>query len=54
MSNKFDLTNKVVFISGSSTGLGKSMAMEFGAAGAKVALNYANNEARANETFAAF
>ena len=28
--------------------------MEFGAAGAKVSLNYANNEARANETFEAF
>lgn len=51
---KFDLTGKVVFISGSSTGLGKAMAMEFGAAGAKVALNYANNEARANKTFAEF
>lgn len=51
---KFDLSGKVVFISGSSTGLGKSMAMEFGAAGAKVALNYANNEARANETFDEF
>ncbi|MFP6583255.1 MAG: SDR family oxidoreductase [Candidatus Hydrogenedentota bacterium] len=53
-ANKFDLTGKVVFISGSSTGLGKAMAMEFGAAGAKVALNYANNEARANQTFEQF
>lgn len=53
-NTKFDLSGKVVFISGSSTGLGKSMAMEFGAAGAKVALNYANNQARADETFAAF
>lgn len=51
---KFDLTGKVIFISGSSTGLGKSMAMEFGAAGAKVALNYANNESRANQTFEEF
>lgn len=53
-SHKFDLSGKVVFISGSSTGLGKQMAMEFAAAGAKVALNYANNEARAKETFSAF
>ncbi|MCF6286425.1 MAG: SDR family NAD(P)-dependent oxidoreductase, partial [Candidatus Hydrogenedentes bacterium] len=50
----FSLAGKVAWITGSSTGLGKVMAMQMGAAGAKVALNYANNEVRANETFQQF
>lgn len=50
----FDLTGKVALITGSSTGLGKAMAMALGAAGAKVAINYANNQERAEKTFAAF
>jgi 3-oxoacyl-[acyl-carrier protein] reductase len=53
-SHPFSLAGKVAWITGSSTGLGKVMAMQLGAAGAKVALNYANNEARANETFKQF
>lgn len=50
----FRLDGRVALITGSSTGLGKAMAMALGAAGAKVALNYANNQARAEKTFAAF
>lgn len=50
----FSLEGRVAFITGSSTGLGKSMAMEFGKAGAKVALNYYNNEQRAEETLKQF
>lgn len=50
----FSLEGKVAWITGSSTGLGKVMAMQLGAAGAKVALNYNNNEARANTTFKEF
>jgi 3-oxoacyl-[acyl-carrier protein] reductase len=50
----FSLAGKVAWITGSSTGLGKVMAMQLGAAGAKVALNYSNNEARATETFKQF
>ncbi len=53
-AKQFDLTGKVALITGSSTGLGKVMAMSLGAAGATVALNYANNQQRAEETFAAF
>ena len=50
----FRLDGRVVLITGASTGLGKAMAMEMGAAGAKVALNYNNNQARAEKTFAEF
>lgn len=53
-THPFSLAGKVAWITGSSTGLGKVMAMQLGAAGAKVALNYANNEARAAETFKQF
>ena len=55
MSNSApSLAGKVCLVTGSSTGLGKAIAFRLGAAGAKVALNYKNNEARANETFEAF
>lgn len=50
----FRLDGKVALVTGSSTGLGKAMAMSLGAAGAKVAINYRNNEERANQTFAEF
>jgi len=50
----FSLAGKVAWITGSSTGLGKVMAMQMGAAGAKVALNYNNNQARAEETYQQF
>ena len=48
-NGRFSLEGRVAFVSGSSTGLGKSMAMSLGAAGAKVAINYANNQGRAEE-----
>lgn len=56
MSEKkqFDLTGKIAFITGSSTGLGKVMAMSLGEAGAKVVMNYANNEERAKASFLEF
>ncbi|MEX2014995.1 MAG: SDR family NAD(P)-dependent oxidoreductase, partial [Candidatus Hydrogenedentales bacterium] len=50
----FRLDGKVAFITGSSTGLGKAMAFTLADAGAKVALNYYNNDARAKETMDAF
>jgi 3-oxoacyl-[acyl-carrier protein] reductase len=50
----FRLDGRVALITGASTGLGKAMAMAMGAAGAKVALNYQNNQARAEKTFAEF
>jgi len=53
-SAPFRLEGRVALVTGSSTGLGKAMAMALGAAGAKVALNYANNQQRAEKTFAEF
>lgn len=40
----FSLDGRVALITGSTRGLGRAMAMALGRAGAKVALNYANNE----------
>ena len=50
----FSLKNKIAWVTGSSTGLGKVIALELGKAGAKVALNYSNNAARAEATLAEF
>ena len=53
-SNPFYLKGRVAIVTGSSTGLGKSMAIALGQAGAKVAVNYHNNQARAEKAFAEF
>lgn len=50
----FDLTSRVALVTGSSTGLGKAMAIALGAAGAKVAMNFHNNEDRAAAAFDEF
>ncbi len=46
------LKNRVVLITGSTTGLGKAMALEFARAGARVVMNYYNNQQRAEASFA--
>jgi 3-oxoacyl-[acyl-carrier protein] reductase len=48
----FSLAGRVALVTGSSTGLGKATAKCLGMAGAKVAVNYANSRARADETLA--
>ena len=48
----FSLDKRVELVTGSSTGLGKAMALSLGQAGAKVAMNYANNAARADAALA--
>ncbi|MEL6430018.1 MAG: 3-oxoacyl-ACP reductase family protein [Planctomycetota bacterium] len=48
----FNLEGKVALVTGSTTGLGKAMALHLGRAGAKVAVNYANDERRAERALA--
>jgi NAD(P)-dependent dehydrogenase (short-subunit alcohol dehydrogenase family) len=54
MSQDFHLHGRVALVTGSSKGLGKAMAFALGKAGARVALNYANDQAWAERTFAEF
>ena len=49
-----ELAGRVALVTGSTTGLGRCMAKALGQAGAKVALNYANNAQRAQKAFAEF
>jgi len=53
-ASPFSLSGRVALVTGSTTGLGRVMAHALGAAGAKVALNYANNAARAEQAFDEF
>jgi len=48
----FSLAGRTALVTGSSTGLGKAMAKCLGLAGARVAMNYANNDARAQAALA--
>jgi 3-oxoacyl-[acyl-carrier protein] reductase len=48
----FSLAGRVALVTGSSTGLGKATAKCLGAAGAKVAVNFAHDRARAEEALA--
>ena len=49
-----NLQNHVAIVTGSSTGLGKSIGQTLGQQGARVALNYWNNRERAEKTLAEF
>lgn len=50
----FRLDGRVALVTGSSKGLGKALAIGLGRAGAKVALNYLNNEQAAEKALAEF
>lgn len=50
----FSLKGRVALVTGSSTGLGRAIALGLGRAGAKVVLNYQNNHERADRTLAEF
>lgn len=49
--NSRPLEGHVALVTGSSTGLGKAILFRLADAGAKVVMNYANNQARAEEAF---
>ncbi len=46
------IANRVALVTGSSTGLGYAIALDLARQGARVAMNYANNQARAEKAFA--
>lgn len=50
----FSLQGRVALVTGSTTGLGRAIALALGQAGASVALNFQNNTARAEKAFAEF
>ena len=50
----FDLTGHIALVTGSTTGLGKGIALSLGQAGAKIALNYFNNSERAEQALTEF
>lgn len=55
MGNKsFSLKGHVALVTGSSKGLGKEIAMSLGRAGAKVCINYANNQEKAAAAFSEY
>lgn len=47
----FSLAGRVALVTGSSKGLGKAMALTLGKAGARVAINYLNDRAKAEQAF---
>ena len=52
--SKFSLKGRVALVTGNSTGLGKAIGLALGQAGAKVPVNYANNDARAEQAVAEY
>jgi 3-oxoacyl-[acyl-carrier protein] reductase len=50
----FSLNGRVTLVTGNSTGLGKQIGLRLGQAGARVPVNYFNNQQRAEETLAQY
>src|SRR3954470_15082094 len=53
-SMAISLKGRVALVTGNSTGLGKAIGLALGKAGAKVPINFFNNEARAKTTLAEY
>jgi len=53
MKPVYDFKEKLVLVTGASRGIGRSVALAFAGAGARVILNYAGNDAAADETLEA-
>lgn len=49
--HRFSLQNRVALVTGSSKGLGKEIALSLGKTGAKVCLNFANDQSKAESAF---
>ena len=47
-----DFSNRVVLVTGGSRGIGRAISVALGRAGAKVAINYVQDNAAANSTLA--
>ena len=52
--SRFSLDRRVALVTGSTTGLGKAMAMALAEAGAAVAMNYARDQGRAERALTEF
>lgn len=53
-NDRFSLEGKVAWVTGSTKGLGRSMALALGEAGARIAINYHHDETKAQATLEAF
>ena len=49
-NEQFSLEGKVAWVTGSTKGLGRAMALALGEAGARIAINYHHDEAKAQTT----
>ena len=50
----YSLTGRTALVTGNSAGLGKSIGMALGKAGARVPINFANNRDRAEQALAEY